>query len=623
MSATDVTTTLKQEQGSNVSDELKEQKKGVNAQFQELDDLVLLDKLKNDCLPYSDPTKRTLKRAYLDNCYPMFEEWIIQNEIYTDAVCSDRMFAKNNVHEEMERLIERYQNKMTRKSKVNDFETIYQLLKISDQFVIIHKDGVEYVIDTFQTERPTEIKISDFAKNNPTKTIKYHFKPKKHDSDYEDDEDNKDDSYKIKEVMTCKEWIDRFPFKRVFDGGLEFLPYSLVDVKKNPDLVFRKVPVTLPNNNGTVTAYNYYMPEWVNFLNVAISGEEVQLSKQILADFLTICDFHSKVNNADESIRQSYKNEILGFLAHLVQRPSEKPTKILMFISEVGTGKGTLINVFNSVLGSQYVFDGSMDRISKFDGCTVNKLLVAYEEKNLTLSDYQILKESSGIDTNSFEDKGKNAYSCRNYRRFLVCTNHEEVLTVTDKNDRRAIELVTVGNDATSELIQACERLNLAVKKSTLIVAKTIYDFLDAYDLSNFNPFMMPKDIREFQRNNEIERDPLKSAIWEIANDPRYATLTITVSNTTLRKRCNTDLNKVLNYLAEQLGYFLKLTPKEYEIFLDYLTTTKDYCYSAEKKFKKVCLRDVFFNATYYENRTVKSLTLKTSKQLITGLKSI
>lgn len=478
-----------------------------------------------------------------------------------------------------------------------------QVIKLAERYIIYYDNGIQYVLDTW-SDHKTGVKISEFLKNTPIPSFTI-----------EDPETGK-----TKRVTASSLWINSC-FAMKYKGGTIFFPYAEEEPRSEPyfwDKTDLKIPYQT-SNFSYPERYNLYQPKWKSPEWIEYpSDEEKKTGEEYKRAFKCLIDFFAQnIKNATPELTELYRAETVRFLAHLRRNPRQKPSKFLMFITSVGTGKGTLKRVMESVWSEKYVFGGSFDKFCKFNASLETTLLVILDERNITKAEYQTLKEWTGDKTSLIERKGVDAYSCQTYNRFLVFTNHYDVLDVTDRNDRRAIEIVLDDSAVPSEDLQkSLELLNKGAEADDPVLARYIYDYLKSIDLDDYDPFNIPKPIRDFQHENEIDRDPLKLAIADlIESEIEIPQETFTPQK--MKEIKGQEYPQSIKFLVSWLYDYLKVTGDEHNLIIgDLLTSGKDYSYNTAKSRKRVKLRDVFFTAERYNNRCVKCYRLKTKDEL-------
>lgn len=138
---------------------------------------------------------------------------------------------------------------------------------------------------------------------------------------------------------------------------------------------------------------------------------------------------------------------LLGYFAHMVQRPWEKPLTALVFKGRKGTGKNALIERIGKLFGSHFLVTSKRRYLtSQFNGHFENCLCIALDEAFWSGD-----KESEGIlkdlvtgDHHVIEHKGKSTYKVKNLTRVVIIGNESWVVPAS--TDERRFAVFNVGD---------------------------------------------------------------------------------------------------------------------------------------------------------------------------------
>jgi hypothetical protein len=144
---------------------------------------------------------------------------------------------------------------------------------------------------------------------------------------------------------------------------------------------------------------------------------------------------------------------VIGWLAHMVQKPGEKPLVALVLRGPKGTGKTVLGKVMGMLLGRHYMLTASRRYlVSQFNGHMESLLLFALDEAFWS-GDKQaegILKDLITGDTHIIEHKGHAPYEVDNLTRILIIGNEDWLVPATV--DERRFAVLDVGADHQKDL---------------------------------------------------------------------------------------------------------------------------------------------------------------------------
>jgi putative DNA primase/helicase len=179
---------------------------------------------------------------------------------------------------------------------------------------------------------------------------------------------------------------------------------------------------------------------------------------------------------------------IVGWLAHLIQRPEDKPSVAIVMKSVEGTGKGTMVKPLLEILGAHGVqINGAGQIGGRFNATMENKLLVFADEVDLThpvtANKFKGLISESVI---NLERKGIDPEPMPNYSRFIFASNHENVIKA-GLRERRYLVLEPNPDKAqnASYFAQLWGWINGGG-------ASALLHYLQNYDLEGFTPNQAP-----------------------------------------------------------------------------------------------------------------------------------
>jgi hypothetical protein len=133
---------------------------------------------------------------------------------------------------------------------------------------------------------------------------------------------------------------------------------------------------------------------------------------------------------------------LIGYFAHLIQKPWEKPLVALVFKGKKGVGKNALIERVGHLLGSSFMV--TSDRrylVGNFNGHLENMLLFTLDEAFWS-GDKQaegILKNLITGSRHVIEHKGKTPYTVENCTRVVIIGNEEWLVPATEDERRFAV----------------------------------------------------------------------------------------------------------------------------------------------------------------------------------------
>jgi len=138
---------------------------------------------------------------------------------------------------------------------------------------------------------------------------------------------------------------------------------------------------------------------------------------------------------------------LIGFFAHMVQRPGEKPLVALVFRGAKGTGKNALVERVGALLGQHFlVADDERYLLSNFNGHLESNLFFVLDEASWA-GDKRAEGKLKGLITGSqhnIERKGYESYGVDNLTRVAIIGNERWLVPATF--DERRFAVFTVGD---------------------------------------------------------------------------------------------------------------------------------------------------------------------------------
>jgi len=220
---------------------------------------------------------------------------------------------------------------------------------------------------------------------------------------------------------------------------------------------------------------------------------------------------------------------LIGWLAHLFQKPDVKPSIAVVLKSSEGTGKGTMADPILKILGYHgNKTNGAYAIASRFNSTLANKLFIFADEVDLT--DKHVADRLKGIiseTTVNLERKGLEIEPLPNYCRLMFASNHAQVLNAGIR-ERRYLVL-----EPSDEKIQDPDYFDslwawINAKDSP---AKLL-NYLLHVDISGFDPYRCPQtkaliteklsnlcDINRFLYNEIIRDEPFEGVSSIKASD--------------------------------------------------------------------------------------------------------
>lgn len=181
---------------------------------------------------------------------------------------------------------------------------------------------------------------------------------------------------------------------------------------------------------------------------------------------------------------------LMGYFAHMIQRPYEKPLVALVFKGKKGTGKNALIERVGHLLGRHFMVTSKRRHmVGQFNGHLESCLCLTLDEAFWSGD-----KESEGVlkdlitgHKHTIEHKGKESFEVRNLTRVVILGNEEWIVPVTD--DERRFAVFTVGNGRRQDR-KFFEDMRVGMQQGGYA---HLLHFLQTYDLTGIDINGAPK----------------------------------------------------------------------------------------------------------------------------------
>ena len=134
---------------------------------------------------------------------------------------------------------------------------------------------------------------------------------------------------------------------------------------------------------------------------------------------------------------------VLNWLAHIIQRPTEKPETALVLRGRQGTGKTSFAGIFGYLLGRHYIEESDMERVfGRFNASMADKLLILVDEGLWGGDRSKVGKLKTFITQKriTIEKKGIDPITLPHHGRLIIASN-ETWAVHADQDDRRFVFL--------------------------------------------------------------------------------------------------------------------------------------------------------------------------------------
>lgn len=188
---------------------------------------------------------------------------------------------------------------------------------------------------------------------------------------------------------------------------------------------------------------------------------------------------------------QEYCNYIVAWLAHMIQRPAEKPGVALVFKGGKGAGKDTLAVMMRMIVGNNHTAHiNRPDLLTQKFNAHFEKALFAHVEEAFwagSKQDKGTLQALITSETTTLERKGIDPITIESFVRLLMTTNEDWVVPASADERRYAVFNVSNARIGDRNYFDA---LYEEMRKGG---AGAFLNYLQRYDLSDFEVREVPQ----------------------------------------------------------------------------------------------------------------------------------
>ena len=211
-------------------------------------------------------------------------------------------------------------------------------------------------------------------------------------------------------------------------------------------------------------------------------------------------------------------NYLIFYLAHMLQKPAEKPGVMLVMLGSQGTGKGTVFALLRKIWSRTALQVSDVDAvIGRFNAALERNFVICMDEA-LFSGDKKSLERLKSLITEpvcQIEQKYQPSRSIESVHRFFAASNNDHFAHV-DRDDRRFLFLrVSSERQGQSEYFK---KLHQQIEDSGTVRAM-VYDLMNL-NLNEFNIRVRPKT-----------KEHLKQKLQSLAGFERYWFEVLTVGS--------------------------------------------------------------------------------------------
>jgi hypothetical protein len=201
---------------------------------------------------------------------------------------------------------------------------------------------------------------------------------------------------------------------------------------------------------------------------------------------LLLRHIHNNICTGDNA---SYK-ALMQFLAHLVQRPFEKPGFMVVLIGAEGVGKGVFVHEVGALFGRHYCSQLDVKALtSQFNGELADAIFCFADEVSLTgkFDGVERFKRMITEPSVRLERKGIDAIEVKSYHRFILATNNAHAVPAGANARRFFVLKVASAAQQNHAYFAAIKNQQCSGGREALL-----YHLQHEVDLSDFDPQRAP-----------------------------------------------------------------------------------------------------------------------------------
>lgn len=192
---------------------------------------------------------------------------------------------------------------------------------------------------------------------------------------------------------------------------------------------------------------------------------------------------------------------LIRYIAHMLQRPQEKPGVMIVLLSGQGTGKGTFYKLLNRIWSRTTLQVSDINQVVGQFNATLERNYAICMDEALFAGDKKSLEKLKSLITEpkcSIEQKYQPARTIDSFHRFFASSNHHHFAQV-DKDDRRFLFIRVSSIHQQDQLY--FDAINDALDDDDVIAAM-MYDLMNL-GLTGFN--IRKRPITEEHINQRLQ----------------------------------------------------------------------------------------------------------------------
>lgn len=247
---------------------------------------------------------------------------------------------------------------------------------------------------------------------------------------------------------------------------------------------------------------------------------------------------------------EEYYTYLVKWMAHMVQKPEEKPEVAIILKAGQGTGKGSFVSPLGKIISAHYAHPQKADHVvGRFNNILENCVLLFADEffagsKKVT----DTLKGMITEKTTTIERKGIDPVEVNSFTRIIMASNHENIVSI-EKDERRYFYLEV--SEHVKQNSQYFDRLHAVIGETesdqSRFAGKLLAYLLDV-DLTGYHPRQVPKtEALKLQKLDNL--DAADSWIYSVLMRGTFATDSILDNEGTKVSEARLSTSKTIEFL--------------------------------------------------------------------------
>jgi hypothetical protein len=192
---------------------------------------------------------------------------------------------------------------------------------------------------------------------------------------------------------------------------------------------------------------------------------------------------------------------LLRYLAHMLQKPEEKPGVMLILLGGQGTGKGTFFALIRALWPSTTLVVSDVDHVIGGFNASIERAYAVCLDEAIFHGDKKARDRMKSLVTEprvTIEEKFQPRRTIDSFHRFFAASNHIH-FSLVEPDDRRSLFLRVAGSRPDD--LAYFSKVHAAIEDTTIIAA--MVHTLLALDLTGFNVRQRPKTVEHTRQKTQ------------------------------------------------------------------------------------------------------------------------